>query len=220
MTNEALYLHLASRRSVRRFRPDEVPRATLRRVLEAAILAPSASNQQPWRFLVVTSPARRRVMADAVRAVIDQIAARIPEESQPAFRAYGEYFTRFEHAPVVIAPLARGLPLLGHLIDEHTPADLRAAVAHVERHSGVVGTSLALQNLLLAAHAEGLGASAMTGPLLAEAALRPALAIPPSWTLVALVPMGFPDEAPTRTERKRLDHVVRFLDAEGEGDER
>jgi nitroreductase len=211
---DELHARLSARRSVRRFRATPVPRELLQRVLEAAILAPSASNQQPWRFFVVTSAARRAALASAVRKVVNQIVEHVPPESQATFAAYGDYFTRFEDAPVVIAPLCRGLPLLGHLIDPFTPPELRARIVHVEAHSGVVGTSLALQNLLLAASSLGLGASLMSGPLLAEPELRELLQVPRAWSLVGLVPLGFPDEEPRATERKALAHVVRFLDDE------
>jgi len=70
---------------------------------------------------------------------------------------------------------------------------------------------LAMQNLLLAAHAAGLGASGMTGPLVAADALREILRIPQSWHIAALVPIGYPDEEPTPTARKTVDHVTRWI---------
>lgn len=218
MSPDDLHALLGARRSVRRFRPEPVPRTLVNRLLEAAILAPSASNQQPWRFFVVESPSRRAELAAAVRAVVAQVVAHVPAESRPTLASYGDYFTRFEDAPVVIAPLCRGLPLLGHLVDPFTPPELRARIVHVEAHSGVVGTSLALENLLLSAHALGLGASLMTGPLLAEPELAQILAVPRGWSLVGLVPIGYPDEIPRVTERKSLAHVVRFLDREADAE--
>jgi len=82
----------------------------------------------------------------------------------------------------------------------------------MERDSGLIGTSLALQNLLLAAHARGLGASGMTGPLVAADAVRDLLGIPASWHIVALVPMGFPDENPAATTRKAAPLVTQWID--------
>ena len=222
MSPDDLHALLGARRSVRRFRPDPVPRALVTRLLEAAVLAPSASNQQPWRFFVIESAARRAELVAAVREVVKQVVEHVPADSRPTLASYGDYFTRFEDAPVVIAPLSRGLPLLGHLVDPFTPPELRARIVHVEAHSGVVGTSLALQNLLLTAHSLGLGASLMTGPLLAEPELAKILGAPRGWSLVGLVPVGYPDEAPRITDRKALAHVVRFLDddAANEHDER
>jgi nitroreductase len=202
---------LESRRSVRRFKREAVPREALERILEAAILAPSASNKQPWRFVVVEQRERIHQMAAAVREALERIAERLPEDSVPAFRAYGDYFTRFEDAPVVIVPLFRGFAVLSHLVDGFLEASGKEALIAMERDSALVGTSLAVGNLLLMAHATGLGASVMTGPLIASPALRGLLDVPSSWGIVALVAVGVADEVPPPTERKPLGRVVRWL---------
>jgi nitroreductase len=200
---------LQTRRSVRRFRPEPVPRATVLEVLEAAVLAPSASNKQPWRFLVIQTRATISAMASAVRAAKERIEKGIPAESGEAFSAYGDYFTRFESAPLVIVPLHRALYVLSQIVDQDLPE--RATIAAMEEQSGLIGTSLALGNLLLRAHELGLGASVMTGPLIAEPALRAQLEVPEGWGIVALVPLGFPDETPMPTTRKDVERVVRWV---------
>ena len=202
---------LRTRRSVRRFRPEAPPDEVIERVLELATLAPSASNKQPWRFFVVTRRETIAAMAAAVRAAVLRVAAHVPEESAEAFRAYGDYFTRFEEAPVVVVPIHRGHAVLSNLVSETIDAETLTIIFAMERDSGLVGTSLALMNLLLAAHEAGLGASAMTGPLLAEPALRALLAVPESWGIVALVPLGLPDEVPRPTERKAAPKVTRWV---------
>lgn len=207
-----LFELMRTRRSVRRFSPEPVPRAVLTRVLEAAITAPSASNKQPWRFFVVTERARIERMAAAVRAAVDRIAAHVPAESEAPFRAYGDYFTRFEMAPAVIAVLHRGLSLLSNLVDASLEDETRAAIARMERDSGLVGAALAIQNLLLMAHAEGLGASGMTGPLVADGELKRILEVPESWGIAALVPVGYPAEEPAPPSRKPLGKVVRWIE--------
>jgi nitroreductase len=203
---------LRSRRSVRRFKPEPPGRERIERLLEAAITAPSASNKQPWRFFVVSSRERIATMAGAVREAVERIARHVEPASEESFRAYGSYFTRFEAAPVVIEALYRPLSVLTHLIDAGTDAADRERIGVMERNSGLIGTSMVLQNLLLAAHDLGLGASGMTGPLVADDRLRQILEIPPSWHVAALVPVGFPDEVPAPTERKPLDKVVRWID--------
>ena len=202
---------LRSRRSVRRFKPEAPDDETLRQVLAAAITAPSASNKQPWRFFIVKDRAVIAAMAEAVRRAIDEIATHIPPESEDAFRTYGNYFTRFEAAPVVVVPIHRGHALLSQLVTDTLDPDRHQAIRTMERDSGLIGTSLALMNLLLAAHELGLGASGMTGPLVAVKELEDILRVPPSWGIVALVPIGFPDEAPASTQRKPLDKVLRWI---------
>jgi nitroreductase len=211
MTRPAIYEAMRERRSVRRFKPDPVPRDVLTSLIEAAITAPSASNKQPWRFLVVEDRARIGRMAEAVREATALVSSHIPEASQPSFRAYGDYFTRFENAPAVIVPIHRAMSVLSNLVDDALDDGTRATIRHMEEQSGLVGTSLALMNLLLMAHALGLGASGMTGPLVAEPALRSILDVPDGWGIVALVPIGWPAEDPVPTDRKAVDKVVRWL---------
>lgn len=202
---------MRSRRSVRRFKPEPPPKALIEEVLEAAITAPSASNKQPWRFLVVQNRATIGALAAAVREAVGRIAAHVPAESEASFRAYGDYFTRFEAAPVVIVAIFRGPTLLSNLVDDGLGQAAREGIARMERDNGLLGTAMALQNLLLRAHELGLGASGMTGPLVAEDGIKALLEVPESWGVAALIPLGFPDEVPAPTERKALAKVVRWL---------
>jgi nitroreductase len=206
MTYEELHQLMQSRRSVRHFRAEMPPRELVERILASAVTAPSASNKQPWRFYVVSSRATIERMAAAVREAVDRVAGEIDSSFEESFRAYGDYFTRFENAPLVIAPLYRPLTILSQLTRS---AD--AAVASMEHDSGLIGTSLALQNLLLATHAAGLAASGMTGPLIARAALRDILVVPRTWEIVALVPIGYAAETPPPTSRKEAKNVTQWV---------
>jgi len=212
MTYEALLSLLQSRRSVRRFRSDRPSREMLTRLIEAAVTAPSASNKQPWRFFVVEDLALIASLADDVRAAVDRIARHIEPAQESAFRAYGDYFTRFEAAPVVIVALYRPLAVLSNLVSVELPEADRTRIAALENGSGLVGTSMALSNLLLAAHAMGLGASGLTGPLVAEDAFRARLEIPDSWSIAAIVAVGYADETPAATSRKPVANVVRWIE--------
>jgi nitroreductase len=207
-----MYELMQSRRSVRRFKPEMPDRRGIERLLEAAITAPSASNKQPWRFLVVTNPAVITRMAAAVREAVDHIARHIEGACQPAFRAYGDYFTRFEAAPAVIVPLFSRLTVLSNLVDEHLDADARERIAVMEHQSGLIGVALAMQNVMLMAPELGLGTSGMTGPLVASHRLRDILEVAPSWDIAALVPVGVPAESPAPTARKPLSQVVRWIE--------
>lgn len=203
---------MRARRSVRRFTAEVPDRALIERVLAAATTAPSASNKQPWRFLVVTNRALIDRAAAAVREAVDRVSAHVPPALEPAFRAYGDYFTRFETAPVVIVALFRTLTVLSNLVDAKLPPGDVTRIATMERDSGLIGTALALQNLMLMAHTLGLGTSGMTGPLVAADALRTLFELTPSWEIAALVPLGFPADVPPATSRKPLGRVVEWLE--------
>jgi nitroreductase len=207
-----IYDLMKSRRSVRRFTPERPPRERIERLLEAAVSAPSASNKQPWRFLVVTRRETIDALAAAVREATDRIAGHVEPACASAFRSYGDYFTRFEGAPVVIVFLYRRLTILSNLLDAEIPEDLRARIEDMERDSGLMGAAMALENLLLAAHEAGLGASGMTGPRVASDRIRAILEIPPSWETAAFVPVGFPAEEPPPTDRKPARGVTRWIE--------
>jgi nitroreductase len=201
---------IASRRSIRRFKPEAPDRAILERMLEMAILAPSASNKQPWRFFVVGDKAAITRMASAVQAAVDRIVPHVRAEFMEAFRAYGNYFVRFQDAPIVIVPIFKELVVLSNLIDDQVSPDDRTHIAAMEFNSGLISIGLALQNMMLFAHSIGVGTSCMTGPLLAADELRRELDVPESWRIAAVVPTGFPDEMPAPTTRKTIDAVVRW----------
>jgi nitroreductase len=203
---------MASRRSVRRFRAELPARELVERIIESAVTAPSASNRQPWRFTIVTSRVTIDALATAVQAAVDRIALAIEPEFAAPFHAYGGYFRRFEAAPMVIVPLFRAIMTLSNLTGSRLGEDDRIRIAAMERDSGLIGTSLALQNLLLAAHAAGLAASAMTGPLVAVDDLRSMLRVSPSWHIAALVPIGYADETPDAPARKIGRQVTEWLD--------
>ena len=113
---------------------------------------------------------------------------------------------------MVIVPLFRAIMTLSNLTGSRLGEDDRVRIAAMERDSGLIGTSLALQNLLLSAHSAGLAASAMTGPLVAVDDLRSILRVSPSWTITALVPIGYADETPAAPARKSGKQVTEWLE--------
>jgi nitroreductase len=207
-----LYEAMKSRRSVRRFKPEMPDRGVIERLLEAAITAPSASNKQPWRFLIATNATLIGRMATVVREAVDDIARHIAPAYQPAFRAYGDYFTRFEEAPAVIVPLFSRLTVLSNLVDAELDPGARERIAVMEQQSGLIGVAMAMQNAMLMAPELGLGTSGMTGPLVASHRLREILEVAPSWDIAALLPVGVPAESPLPTPRKPLSHVIRWIE--------
>ncbi len=202
---------MQSRRSIRKFLPKVPERALLEQLIAAAVTAPSASNKQPWRFLIVTNAEVKSHMAETVRAAVERVSQHIEPQFEKAFRAYGDYFTRFEMAPVVIVPLYRPLTLLSSMLGPDLSTKDQKNIISMEQQSGIVSASLAIENLLLMAHECGLGASGLTGPLIAADDLRGILSVPSGWDIVALVAVGYPDEQPTATARKLPTDVTRWI---------
>lgn len=139
---------IRSRHSVRAYLPDTIPKKKLEKILEAGRVAPSASNLQPWHFVVVTDPQKRNKLAEG-----------------------GTYAKFLSGAPVAIVGCGDA---------EKSP----------KWH--VVDTSIAMQNMVLAATAEGLG-TCWIGSF-NEEEVKKLLSIPENFRVVALLSVGYPRE--------------------------
>ncbi len=178
---DALARVMAARRDVRRFRPDPVPDAVLTRVLEAAHRAPSVGHSQPWRFVVVrAAPTRERAAVLADRERLAQAAQMAPESAR---RLLDLQLEGIREAPLgVVVCCDRRSPAAGVLGRATFPdADLWSCAC-------------AIQNLWLAARAEGLGVGWVT--LFRPADLAELLHLPDGVTTLGWLCLGWPDERP------------------------
>jgi F420 biosynthesis protein FbiB-like protein len=196
---DALLAWMEDRRSVRRFRPEPVPRPLLERLLRTACAAPSAHNRQPWRYAVVAPGKRRRALA---RAMADQFRRDLQADGlAPAVlearvaRAAG----RLVDAPAAILLCCRPTDM-----DAYPDARRQEA----ERIMALQSVSLAGGHLLLAAHALGLGACWMCSPLFAPDIVRAALRLPQDWEPQALVLIGWPEALPEPPPRRPQEDVT------------
>lgn len=180
-TINALHGVIGARRDVRRYRPDAVPEALLRTVLEAGHRAPSVGHSQPWRFVVVTSQATRdRAAALADRARLDQA-----EQLEPDRRAR---MLDLQLDGVREAPL--GIVVA---------CDRRSAAAGVLGRATFPDADLwscacAIQNMWLAARAAGLGMGWVT--LFRPDDLAELIGLPAGVATLGWLCLGWPDERP------------------------
>ena len=201
-----LFEAIEGRKSIRRFKPLPVPDEDINRILDAGRLAPSANNTQPWSFLVIKDRAILRDMADAVRIQVDRMIAHAEDERQAQrLQAYkGNYYTFFEHAPVVIAVFmeaydASSNQLLARM--GYSAAD----IMRLRPNPGLQSVAAAIEHVLLAIHALGYGSCWMTGPLVAQESFEKILGFGRERSIAALLPVGIPDENPPARPRKPLD---------------
>lgn len=159
------------RRSTRRYKTDPIPEDRLGRVLEAARLAPSGKNLQPWRFILVRDTRLKEQLAEA---------------------SVGQYF--IAQAPIVV--VACGFP--------------DNCYSHMGRYmkSWPVDVAIALEHLMLQAQEEGLG-TCWIGAF-EEERVKPILNVPDSVKILALTPLGYPDENPRDRGRKSLEEIVSY----------
>jgi len=172
---------IRSRRAVRTFTSEPVDRAVLLRLIDAAIQAPSAVNEQPWLFIVVQDQA---------------VLARISTESKAHMLASPPHGLSTEH-------FAQRLRDPEFDIFYHAPA-LIVISSVTANQWAVENCTLAAENLMLAACAEGLGSCwiGFAQRWLATAAGKAVLGVPPGCLPVAPIIVGHPERMPPAVPRK------------------
>ncbi len=179
------------RRTVRRFRADPVPRKHLEAILETARHAPTAGNQQPWKFLVVDD---RRRLDELKEAALDGYLARYRRSPRAAGTDTSEVRRRVRQAlegalsaPVYVAVLAdRECPYPDYAVQDAT---------------------LAAGNLMNAARVLGYGTGFFT-TYFPDEVMRPLFGIPERYTVVCFTPIGVPEEWPDAPPKKSLEELV------------
>lgn len=208
---------LQSRRSLRRFTARPIERDVLARLIDAAITAPSATNRQPWRFAVVTAPATRAAIVDAVRARTTAIKAVIANSHHADdFGSYGDFFFEpLESAQAIVVPQYREYPDLIAQLIASGGGDPASFVTPGAMPTELCATSAAVMNLLLQAHAEGLGACWMAGPTVARDDLARLLDVAPPWRMIGTIALGWPAAPPAeRPGRKPIDKIAVWYGSE------
>ncbi len=178
---DALHAVLSARRDVRRFRPEPVPDDVLTSVLSAAHLAPSVGHSQPWRFIVVRSPPTREQAA--LLADRERLAQAADFSAESARRLLDLQLEGIREAPIgIVVCCDRRSPAAGVLGQATFPdADLWSCAC-------------AIENLWLAARAEGLGMGWVT--LFPPAELARLLHLPEGVETLGWLCLGWPDERP------------------------
>ncbi len=175
---------IRTRRSVRKFSDRPVEPEKLQSVLEAVQQAPSWANMQCWRFVVVQDPAVKAKISEL--SYVEAFFAPKGYKSNPAQQSLSD-------APVVIVACAEPLD----------SGDLHG------QHYYMTDVGIATENLMLAAHALGLG-SVFVG-VFDEDQLGDLLGIPPGIRIVGLFPLGYPQDGPkSGPPRKPLDELVYY----------
>jgi coenzyme F420-0:L-glutamate ligase/coenzyme F420-1:gamma-L-glutamate ligase len=187
------------RRSIRRFEPRPVEHETLRRILEAATMAPSAHNSQPWRFAVLTDARIRQRLGEAMGEAFRSDLARDGKSSEVIARAVNRSRERLEQAPVAVV-------ISLSMVDADRYSDDRRRQA--EHVMAVQGSALAAENLLLAATAEGLGGCWLCSPLFCPRVVAEVLSLPGDWEPLGMLLLGYPASRGGSLERMPLDKVT------------
>ena len=187
---DQFYSLLQARRSVRKFKPEMPPREILERILQAAMEAPSGKNRQNWRFFVLSGEMRDAYLRLSQKSWLG-IKDILEKRLKPSLYQFTErFFYTLGDAPVVIL--------------------CYSANDSEEKYLTSVGSVyMAVENLNLAAVAEGLGCCTMGAPLEIKAEVDSFLGVENLELLCAVV-LGYPDHTPPRAPRQ-LENRVRWL---------
>jgi nitroreductase len=178
---------IKNRRSIRQYKPDPVDDKTVEKVLEAAHWAPSWSNQQCWRFVVVRDPKIKSEIADTLNKIT------VDTESVENAAA-----SSIKQAPVLIVFCAEKSKA-GYSVDG-IPLNDKGEYWYI------FDIALAVQNLTLAAHALGLGTVIVGGFNINK--VEKILDVPGGCTVVTMTPLGVPDQKGQVSPRKPLSEVI------------
>ncbi|HHY75907.1 MAG TPA: nitroreductase family protein [Firmicutes bacterium] len=183
--NETLEV-IKRRRSIRKYKPEQIPDADLQAIMEAAIWAPSAINQQRWHFTVIQNKDLLNEITELAREVM---------KSGPEFfakRAQDPNFSPFFHAPTVIV----------------ISGDAGARFIQLD-------CALAAQNILIAAESLGIGSCIMTSPEFFFStekgqALLKRLGVPEGYKHICTVTLGYM-EGERPEPKPRRENTVTYL---------
>jgi len=181
LSDISLFDAMRTQRAIRRFKPDPVPDEAITAILEAATHAPSGTNRQPWRFIVIRdSNTKQRIGQWYLDGWLDAYGGVRPGQgiSSRVYQSADNLAYHMGEAPVLILVCV-----------DYSPG---------KPHPGPItmGASIypAVQNLLLAARAIGLGTVLTTLHRLHEDDIKELLGIPESVETAALIPVGYPAE--------------------------
>ena len=173
---------IRGRRSVRKFKAQEVSREKLEKILDLAMWAPSGMNRQQWYFVVVRGEKREPLLKvfDSSFEIFRPDLEKVFSGKSKILEGMKHFFQTYGGAPIFILAYAG-----------------KSASGQWDTHS----TAVALQNLFLAAYAEGLGTVWSDGILVKEPEINALMGVE-GMKLVAVVPVGYPDEVPRVPPRR------------------
>ena len=200
--------------SIRRLRSDPVPDEIITKILDAAIRAPSGSNAQSWVFIVIKDAETRRQLGTVYKKASDILmklyagAPRPPHMDENRYQRFMRAVTHlFEHmgeAPVLLVPCLKASMWTGA---SSLPADVKARMASAAR---IAGSSIypAVQNVILACRAFGLGTVLTTIHAFFEEEVREILKLPADVQTYALMPIGYPQGRHYPVKRKAVREIA------------
>jgi len=207
MAEPGIFEIMYSTRAMRRLKPDPIPEETLKKIVDAGTRAPSGGNVQEWAFVLVRDPELKRFIRDyywntwqQIRAKGDFSISDLPPPQQRMLNAASDLAANLDEAPVLLLACAH---------KEYTPiAGLKVPRANLLAVHGSIFP--AIQNILLACRALGIGATLTTLHSFFEDTLKTKLGIPDKMEVAAMIPMGYPRGKFGPVSRNPVEQVIHW----------
>ena len=204
-----------NRKSIRKFKNDEVPREDIVKILDDAIHAPSPKNQQTWHFVVIQNAELINKISDIVTKNHTNLAEMAKEEKQRRLMMnLLPYYTCFKNAPVLVVVYSKEY----YMVEETILKDNNASEEVLNElrfpNSAAQGIGAAVENFLLAATELGYGTCYMTGPTHSKVEIEELINFEKEgYKLMSMIALGVAEEdTPNSPPRKSLEEVVTFID--------
>jgi nitroreductase len=206
MAELGIFETMYSTRALRRYKPDPVPDDVIAKIVEAGTRAASGSNDQNWLFMVVTDAAQRARVGAIYRKAADR--AHMPDYIKAKFgggdrtgqliaKSVVHLVEHIQEAPLMIVPCLKSSPAM-------QDPKFRERMGRLE------GASIypAVQNIMLACRALGLGTVLTTLHALYEDEMKEVLGLPAEYTTWALLPIGYPTDKFGPVKRRPVTEVA------------
>lgn len=178
------------------------PDSVLSDILYTATFAPSAHHRQPWRFAVIKDSSTKKQLADEMANAFENDLRQDNLSQEEIQKLIVRSKSRINNAPVVILLCLDMTDMNPYQDQKRKRAEFLTAVQSVAN---------AGMQLLLAAHAEGLGGVWVCSPIFAQETVQRALELPTTWEPQAMFLIGYPAETPKTKERKKIEEIVKFF---------
>lgn len=202
-----------TRKTIRKYKEDHPPIEDIKRIIDAARLAPSAMNAQNWKFIAIYNDDIKRKMSDSVVKKYDEIAKweeSIPHRSR--IEGSKSYSTFFVDAPVVIAvvELKKESYMNEILTKKGVPL---GEISNLRPDSSLLSIGGAIENMSLAANALGYGSCWMCAPIIANEDFKEILNIEEDGKIVSLLTIGKPLQInAVSPSKKSLNEVMQIIE--------
>ncbi len=194
---------LQTRRSIRRYKSQAIPKDTIIDLLDQCRYAANSHNSQPFRYVVILDSTLKLKLIEVMGSIFEKDLRSDGIAVSSIQKIVKNSKKRFLDAPVLILAC-----LTMEDMDQYSDSKRQAC----EVTMGIQSVANTLQNLLLIAHAKGLGACWYCAPLFCPDKVKSILNLPDAYIPQAFVTIGIPDESPSPITRKPIEDLIMFLE--------